>query len=161
MSILVQPTHAAAPRSKLTWVLSLLAAAFLIILAVSQLFKYESFSDELSTALPGISATSSHMLAALLVIGEIFALPFLLGMLLSPAMRVVSMLLGWLVTATWLSIAVQGALSGNSAVRAGLFGATVSLPAGWWAVGVFVVVAGLIGWVSYARWPFGCPGRIE
>jgi hypothetical protein len=128
-----------------------LAACF-IMLAVAQLYKYEEFPDVLAgLGLPG-GVVWAPLYAALIVIGEVLAVPFLLRMRLSPAMRIVSMASGWLVIGLWLIIAITGNLSGYAG-NSGVLGATLPVVLGWWTVFVFAALGVLAGWSAWGMWP--------
>ena len=151
MNLFVKPTAALSPKTSNTvWVSMALAACF-IMLAVAQLYKYEEFPDVLAgLGLPG-GVVWAPLYAALIVIGEVLAVPFLLRMRLSPAMRIVSMASGWLVIGLWLIIAITGNLSGYEG-NSGVLGATLPVVLGWWTVPVFAVMVVLAGWRSCGLW---------
>lgn len=153
MSFFVQPTTAVKPKTSNIRVVSLTLAAVFVMLAVTQLFKFESFPAVIAGFwLPGGEPTSK-LVAALLVTGEVMALPFLLSIRLSPAMRVCSMVLGWLTIAGWLFLALWANLTTNVVGSMGLFGATLRLPVGWWAVFFFAALGVLAVWASWGMWP--------
>lgn len=156
MSLLVQSTSAPTPKTKSIRSVSLAFACVLILMAVAQLFTFEKFPDVIAGFwLPG-GLPLPHILAALFVIGEVIALPFLLFMRLSPAMRIVSMMAGWLVVAAWLAVSLWQNVTMNSTIaNNGLLGATVSLPVGWWSVLVCIAFGILAVWTSWGMWPYG------
>lgn len=155
MSIFVLATDAKRPKSQLVTVASLVLAAIFIVLSVSQLFTYEDFPSILGDYwLPG-DAVGAHLTAALLVTTEVFALPFLLRMRLSPLMRFVSLLCGWLATIAWLKLSLWAVLTTNALTNGGLLGATIRLSPGWWQVIFSALLLGLVGYVSYGLWPSG------
>lgn len=152
MSLFVQPTPAPTPKTSNTIWISLALAAVMVVLAVAQLYKYEHFPDVIADlGLPGGAAAAS-IYAALLVFGEVLALPFLLRMQLSPAMRVISMVSGWLTIVGWLVIAVWSNLVVDG-VNSGVLGATVPVVLGWWTVCVFVALGVLAAWSAWGMWP--------
>ena len=153
MSFFVQPTAAVTPKTSNIRVASLTLATAFVVLAVAQLFKFESFPAVIAGFwLPGGEPTAK-LVAALLVTGEVLALPFLLSIRLSPAMRVFSMALGWLTIAGWLFLALWANLTTNVVGSMGLFGATLSVPVGWWAVFFFAALGVLSVWASWGMWP--------
>lgn len=155
MSIFVHATAAAAPKTETTYKVAVFAAGLFIVLALTQLFSFTNFATVIDQmGLPGVDEAAAHLLAALVVVAEVFSLPFLLGMRLSPAMRVVSMGFGWLVAAWWLYVLLWQNLTASGQANCGLLGALVSLPSGWWAVCFMLGVAVLIIWTSWGRWPF-------
>jgi hypothetical protein len=153
MSFFVDSTPAVKPKTENVRTMSVALAAIFMIMAVAQLYSYEDFPATLAAMwLPG-GESFAMVLAALLVIYEVFALPFLLGMRLSPAMRVISMVFGWLTVAWWLYITLWQNLSGHIIGNSGLLGATVPLPVGWWGV-LFIVALGVLSaWASWGMWP--------
>lgn len=154
MSFFVKPTDAPKPMSKNTRVVGIAAVGVLVVMAVTQLFSFEDFPNVLASLwLPGGDAMA-RTLAALIVSMEVLAVPFLLSMRLSPAMRVLSMIMGWLVAATWLKLTLWENLTTNTISNAGLLGATIRLPAGWWSVCFALAFGVLIAWTSWGMWPF-------
>ena len=152
MNLFVKPTAAPVPKTPNTVWISMALAACLIILAVAQLYKYEDFPEVLAGfGLPG-GAVGAPIYAALIVTAEVLAVPFLLRMRLSPAMRIVSMASGWLVIGLWLMIAIAGNLAGYMG-NSGVLGATVPVIIGWWMVFMFVALGVLAGWSAWGMWP--------
>ncbi len=153
MSFFVQPTTAQSPKTSNIRLISLSLAAVFVVLAVTQLFKFEDFPAVIAGFwLPGGEA-SAKLLAALFVTGEVLALPFLLSMRLSPAMRVCSMVVGWLVIAGWLFLGLWANLTTNVVGSMGFFGATLAPPVGWWAVFFFAALGVLAAWAAWGMWP--------
>jgi hypothetical protein len=132
----------------------MLVAAIYIVMVLAQLFSFTRFSDVIYTMwLPTVDSATASLLAALVVIAEVFMMPFLLGMVLSPAMRALSMSLGWLVTIWWIVTLVRQNVMGVALDSSGLLGATVAVPSGWWSVLFMLGVAVLVAWVSWGQWP--------
>ncbi len=153
MSFFVQPTDAPKPKSQNVRIVSIITAGVLVVLAVSQLFSFEDFPGVLASLwLPGGDAMA-RMLAALIVSVEVLAVPFLLSMKLSPAMRAFSMVMGWLVAATWIKLTLWENLTTNAITNVGLLGATVPLPTGWWSVCFALAFGILVAWASWGMWP--------
>ena len=101
-----------------------------LVMAVSQLFEFEG----LASIFTAFWATTTHdgtLIAALVVTAEVFSLPFLLGMRLSVAMRLLSALLLLCVSAYWAAAAVVGALV-VSGIESGLFGGALVVETGFW-----------------------------
>jgi hypothetical protein len=154
MSLFVQSTRATVPRSKNIWYASVSLAVMFTVLAVAQLYSFEEYPRVIASMGLHGGRPMADVYAALLVTGEVIAIPFLLRMRLSPAMRVVSMVAGWLVVAGWLKIAIFLNVTTNAVTNAGVLGATVPLSAGWWMIGVFVLMGSMVAWVSWEMWPF-------
>lgn len=153
MSFFVQPTSPPQPKTEYTRFASIGLAAMFVILAVAQLYSYEDFPGVIAGFwLPG-GRPFATLFAALLVIGEVLAIPYLLSMRLSPVMRVISMIAGWLVIATWLMATIAMNVSVNAIANSGVLGATIPVAPGWWLVGVFVTLGILTAWVSWGMWP--------
>ena len=100
-----------------------------------------------------VSGASVRREIVLLIVAlEVAAVPFLLGMRLSPAMRVVSMVSGWLVLLGWFVTLILQNLSSHVIANNGLLGATVSLPVGWWSVLLIFAAGVLAAWAAWGMW---------
>ena len=157
MSFFVQATDARKPKTKnvhtIAHTIALLYAGVMVLFSVTQLFTFEAFIRLLdSFGLPG-GVRVTHVLAAVIVITEVFALPFLLRMRLSPAMRVVSMVCCWLVALKWFGLTLWMMLSVNSISNVGFLGDLFRLTPGWWAVLFSVALGILAAWASWGMWP--------
>jgi len=128
---------------------SLYLAAFFAATALGQLFAFETYPEILRSY--GISFVSDLALpiSALLVALEVFAIPALLWMTLSPLMRVVSKLSGWTVLVYWLVVGVWQSVADFTISNAGLFGAKVHLPQGWWLVSYALILLILMTYVTF------------
>jgi hypothetical protein len=118
-------------------------------MAVAQLFTFEEFPTVIETLLGTDNQVFSHTIAALLVTLEVAALPALLFMPLSPAMRTVSRIAGWLVMALWAAFSALGSMIMAGELNSGILGATLPVPVGWWLVLFFIVLGAGMGWVGY------------
>jgi len=155
MRFFVHTTPPAAPKTFTIQIASIAVAAVFVALAVAQLYSFEDFPQVIASLwLPG-GHPFATLLAALIVTGEVLAVPFLLAMRLSPAMRVISMLAGWFVVLTWLKLSVYELMTTNAVTNSGVLGATIPVTPAWWLVGLFVILAGMVGWVSWGQWPLG------
>lgn len=153
MSFFIRATPAPKPKTKNIRVISILAAAILIIMVVTQLFTFEDFPSVLAMlGFPGGNFTAK-VLATVLVISEVFALPFLLAMPLSPLFRVASMILGWFAAVAWLKISLWENLVVHGSSGSSIFGATLPMPIGWWSVFFSLALFVLIVWASWGMWP--------
>lgn len=159
MSFFVQSTAAPESKTKNIKIVSIALAAVFVVLAVAQLYSYEDFPNVIASLwLPG-GRPLAALVAALIVTGEVLAIPFLLGMRLSHAMRIVSMAAGWLVILAWLKIAIIINVSANAITNGGILGATVPVIPGWWMVCLFVALGVLSAWASWGMWPL--PARAK
>jgi hypothetical protein len=153
MSIFVQATDAGKPKTKNVKTIALLYAVIILVFAVAQLFSFEDFLTLLdSFGLPG-GSTNAQILAAVIVISEVFALPYLLRMRLSLAMRVVSMVCGWLVALIWLCLSLWVMLSVNAISNIGFLGDVMPLTPGWWTVFFSAALGILASWAAWGMWP--------
>jgi hypothetical protein len=155
MKFTVQATPAPRPKSKNIRPIAIVLVAIFTVMAVAQLFTYERFADVLNAYdLPGGVATAT-IAAAWLVVAEVAAIPFLLGMRLSPLARMTGVIAGWLVVIGWLKLSVWGVFTGNTPDNVGIFGDTLVLPGGWWIVFFMAALGVLVAWVSWGMWPSG------
>jgi hypothetical protein len=116
----------------------------LVIMLVTQLYGYEEFAAVLAGVLPSNDSRAHQALAAVIVVTELMALPYLLRMLMSRLLRVLSASLAFLVSGFWLLSALTNAHAQNS----GLFAGTISLPGGllaaFWSLGLTGLVVAVI-----------------
>jgi len=153
MSLFVTSTTAPEAKTRNSMVIGLMLAVFFILMLVAQLFTYEDFPAVLSGMwLPGGSKAAT-ILAAVIVIVELFSLPFFLRMRVSLLMRFVSMIMGWLVVSMWLFITIWQNTTVNAIGNAGVLGATVRVPTGWWTTLIFIALGTLVAWASWGMWP--------
>ena len=122
-------------------------------MVVGQLFSFEKFIPLIeSFGLPGGHGTATAI-AGIIVVSEVFALPFLLRMWVSPLLRSMSMVLGWVAPFAWIVLAVWLNVTASAAGNVGIFGTKVVLPVGWWIVCYAVALAILSAWASWGMWP--------
>jgi hypothetical protein len=153
MSIFVKSTEAKKPKLESSKWAALLLAGILIVMLVGQLFTFEKFPAVLQGLGFFSSEGGSRIAAALIVIFELAALPFLLRMRLSPFARVSSMCAGWLVLLYWFVTAICLNASLNISDNSGVLGGTVAIPVGAWMITFFMALGVLHGWASYGMWP--------
>jgi hypothetical protein len=153
MSVFARVTDGASPKSKNIIPISLMYSAILVIFAVAQLFTFDDFQNLIDSFwLPG-GAPVAYFLSGFIVVAEVFALPFLLRMRVSPLMRYVSMFLGWFVPLFWLCISLWLQLTVNAVNNVGMVGTVAKLMPGWWAVLFSAALAILAVWISWGLWP--------
>jgi hypothetical protein len=153
MKSFIKSTPAAAPKTKESQLAAYIYACILSIIVLCQLFTFDKFLVLLEGfALPG-GAAVGHFVAGLIVVSEVFALPFLLGLKLSPLMRVVSMVFGWLVPVLWFKLALWLIFVVHTVHNYGLLGTVTSLVPGWWSVYVSLALLILAVWASWGLWP--------
>lgn len=158
MSIFVKSTPAPNLKTKQTAIVSYLLAAVLLLLVVGQIVKYESFVGLLSGYMLPVSVVTVGVLAGFIVFVELLAVPFLVRLRLSPAMRLVSMACGWLAIGIWLVLEIwlnfHAAPSPVGTKNTALFGASILPVAGWWSVLFLAALAVLAAWTAWGMWPF-------
>jgi hypothetical protein len=153
MSFFVSATPAPQPKTTNIRAISLLSAAVITVMVVAQLFSFEDFPAVIASLwLPG-GEVMAHIFSAVLVVCEVFMLPFLLSLPLSQLFRVVSMVLGWTAALLWLFLALWENITTYTIPNSGILGATVPLPVGWWSVFYALALASLVAWVSWGMWP--------
>lgn len=146
-------TRVKPPQRLSVWAAALYLAFFFVITALSQLFVFETFSDIIATYGLPVDDVFNKVAAAVIVMLEVFAIPFLLMMRLSLLMRLVSMISGWLVLLSWLAVGIWQSTVSFYIPNAGLFGSEISLPQGWWLVFYMAALITLSIYVSYHLWP--------
>ncbi|MNQ27624.1 hypothetical protein D3C85_408840 [compost metagenome] len=153
MRFFVTASSAPKPKSAYMPLVALVFAAIILSMAVAQLFHFEDFVPLLeSYGLPG-GIVSAHLFASCIVVLEVAALPFLLRMPLSPAMRFVSMVSGWLVVVLWLAVQVYLKVNGISLDNSGLLGTVVETNVSWMTVFGLLLLGVLAAWISWGMWP--------
>ena len=154
MSIFPKATPSQPARTKDSRTIALFLALIFAVLAISQLAMFQSFPLLIESFwLPG-GRNVAYTLAAVIVVCELLAIPFLLRLKLSPGFRVFSMFLGWLTSAIWLFLSIWLVFSDNAVTNVGLFGSSVTLAPGWWTVLFGFALCILMTWATWGLWPF-------
>ncbi len=153
MSIFPKVTPALKPKSKESQQIAIFYAIILVIMAVAQLYTFEEFIVLVPSFNLPVGDALAAAIAPLIVTAEVFALPFLLRMAVSPAFRWFSMFLGWLVAALWLLITTWVVGTHQLVETVGFIGTVVDLMPGWWAVCISLSFAVLAAWASWGLWP--------
>lgn len=109
---------------KVLWVL----AAVMLVMALLHLIRIDKLIPLIGETL---SEAGSTWFVALVVIAEVFALPYLLQMKLSPGFRIVSGLLMVIVPLIWECFTIWALSNGHST---GQFSSYISTPAAWWLI---------------------------
>lgn len=146
-------TPALAPKTPRIVPVATLYAVILTVMAVSQLFYFEEFISLIGSFWLPVGRAGEYLLASSIVIVEVFALPFLLRMYLSPLMRVVSMICGWIAPTIWLILCVWIQLQTHALSNIGFLGEVVDIPPGWWSVVFSASLCVLAAWASWGMWP--------
>lgn len=128
-------------------------AVILVVMAVAQLFSFDEFLKLVTDfGFPG-GIRYAHFIVAFLVTAEVFAVPFLLRMPLSPAFRWVSMVCGWLVALIWTKITIWLVIKDGIVGNVGFLGTIVDTMPGWWAIFISLAFGILAIWASWGMWP--------
>lgn len=125
--VLAKALAAPTPRSKTAVRVAWVYAAILVIMLIGQLFAFEKFIPLIQDYwLPGGYGTAV-LIACCIAVAEVFALPYLLRMPLSPLMRECSRVLSVIVPTTWVVLAVHYFAAGGVLENAGILGAKVTI----------------------------------
>lgn len=158
MSILPKASLALPAKSKESQQVATFYAAVLVVMAVAQLFSFEDFIKLIPTFDLPLGGLWPYAVAPLLVTAEVFAIPFLLRMALSPAFRIVSMVMGWAAAAGWFLVSLWVVSTAQPVDTVGFLGTAITLMPGWWAVYLSVAMGILAAWASWGLWPVGSRG---
>ena len=159
MSVLPTVTNAPSLKTGNIITISRLYCVILIVFAVTQLFSFSDFQLLVQSYWLPCGVPSASLLSGVIVIVEVFALPFLLRMKVSRLFRTVSMVLGWLVAVIWLIICLWLLLTVNAVTNIGFLGTVFSLTPGWWSVLVSLALVILAAWASWGMWPSSRTGK--
>lgn len=152
MGLLLPLTAAPVPITANVRKLSLVYASILVVFAVSQLFLFEDLRMHFQMLWEGYYGLALAV-SMIIVIAEVAALPFLLGMQLGKGLRWASMAAGLLVPLLWLLIV--GCILTNQTQMSdiGFLAGLVTLEPGLWAV-FFCLALGILSiWASWGMWP--------
>lgn len=133
-------------RSKQTSVLGVMAAFMILVIALAQLFGFEGMPSILGNFW-GIDESAGLLLAALIVVVEVFALPALLGMKLSPLMRWCSGMVGIVAVGYWV-VASFYVITTSLTRDGGIFGGKLETVSGL----LLPVMSALLIAILWAYW---------
>lgn len=152
MAHFAKATKAKKPHSQTAKVVAWVYAAVIVIMLIAQLVAFEKFIPLMSDyKLVGGHGTAT-LVACLIVFTEVFSIPFLLRMALSPLMRWMSLICGLLVATLWSKLAFVG-LMGTQVHNSGLLGADVTLNTGAAQAIVALVLVVLAVWSAWGLRP--------
>lgn len=154
MSIFVLSTPAPLPKTNRVASIAILYAAFLTVMALGQLYTFDDFIALIGTFELPLPNALTYAIGPVLIACEIGAIPFLLRMRLSPAFRVVSMLLGWIVALIWFLFTLWASISNAPITTVGFLGTVGNLTHGVWAILLSIALGVLAAWASWGMWPF-------
>ncbi len=129
-------------------VLGYVAASILAVVAIIHLFRIDTLVPIINDVLPGANG-SAGTFVVVVVLAEVFALPFLLRIKLSPLAHIVSGFLAVLAPLMWMLLAIW---SYGTELSVGQFGEFVHMPSTW-----LVVIANAV-WLCfnfYTLWSLG------
>lgn len=115
-------------------------AGWITLMAVAQLFTYEKFPGVLDGLWQTGGEMLAYLLAAAIVVCEVFSLPYLLSMRVTPLIRAVSLVCGWFVALFWLAVALWRLAIQGEQINVGYLGATVPLTNEWLVLGLAIVL---------------------
>lgn len=121
---------------KVLWALAII----MIVFAIVHLIRIDKLIPTISEIL---GSTGASWFVVLVVISEVFALPYLLRLRVSPLMRIVSGGLVVLVPLIWTCLTIWALGNSHST---GQFSSYVPTPATWWLVALNVV------WLAVSYW---------
>ncbi|HWT39813.1 MAG TPA: hypothetical protein VN081_00875 [Dongiaceae bacterium] len=153
MSFLPHPTPAPIPKTPAAKQIGILYTILLTAMAVGQLFNFPAFVVLFNSFAFPFPGWFNAMLPAFLIASEVFAIPFLLRMQLSPAFRWFSLFLGFLTAIIWLFVALWVITYYPLAKTIGFLGTDVHLVPGWWAVCMSLAFGILAVWAAWGLWP--------
>ncbi len=129
-------------------VTSLYLAFFFMVVALAQLVAFEKYPDVIAGFGLHTSQPMNFVIADVIVLLEILALPYLLRMNVSTLLLIISRTSGVLVLVFWLLIGIWQSMTAEMFQNAGLFGAKVPTPSGWWLVYYMIALLVLYGYVA-------------
>lgn len=153
MSIFPKATDASSVKTKDSAKVALMQAVVLVVVIVAQLFTFEDFLS-IFVDMHLASDATTYLVASSLVSAEVFSLPFLLRLKLSPAMRVFSMLLLWIVSVSWFAIGVILPITEPGMSTSGLLGSLVDVKPGYPLIISSILFGLLTAWSTWGLWPF-------
>lgn len=133
---------------------SLYVALFFVMIVVLQLFTFETFPEVLASYDFVIPMGAYQLLASIVVVLEVLAIPFVLGMKLRPVVGLLSQIAGGMVILGWLSAGLYQAMTSTVIENVGLYGTALSLPQGWWLVSYMLGLAVIFSYVIVKRSPW-------
>jgi hypothetical protein len=153
MSFFVKSTPAPKPRTAESAQIAILYAVVLVVFVVTQLFTFEEFLVYIQSVNLPFSEKVNYAFVPLLVAAELFSLPFLLRMRLSPVFRYLSLFLGCVVAGLWIFLSSWIVLSGALVDSIGFLGTLVVITPGWWAIFTSLSLGVLAAWSAWGLWP--------
>lgn len=146
---------APSPRSEMYKIVAWIYAGVLVLMAVGQLFSFEKFIPLLSDYwLPGGIGTAT-LIASLVVVSEVFALPFLLRMPVSVLMRSLSLACSLIAAGLWVFLGLVAVVGDTVMTNSGMLGLKVVIPPGSVQLIIAVALCVLAAVSARGLWPYG------
>lgn len=136
----VKATDAPKIKNQKLLVVPYLTALILLAMVLTQLVTFDKFVPILQDYNLNGGQTMTKLTAAVIVISELFALPFLLRLRLSPLARICSAILGFVAAVLWLGLSIVGIAHHAVLSNTGLFGSLLHP-----RTSLFVITAYAIG----------------
>ena len=129
-------------------------AGILTVMVVAQLVAFEDFLPLISSNyLAHDPYGEAALIGGLIIFTEIFALPFLLRMTVSPLMRWFSLVCGLIAPAIWVKLTLEAIITNQFVTNYGLLGSKVPLHSAAVALPLAIVLLGLAIWSAWGMWP--------
>lgn len=141
----VKPPKLVKPYAPL---LGYVAAALLAAFAIVHLFRIDTLVDIVDQLLPG-GSTAAGWFVVVVVLAEVFALPFLFRMKLSPAAHIASGFMVILAPLMWTLFSIW---SYDSELSIGQLGQFLEVPSAWFVIALNFV---WLGFNFYTLWALG------
>lgn len=153
MSIFAKPMTAMKPRTPTAGQVAILYAGILVLFAIAQLFTFEEFLELTPQFGLPFGEVFGYLFAPLIIVCEVFAMPFLLRMTISPAFRWLSAGLSIFAAVSWLFVVIWAVVTQASVETIGFLGTVGDLTPGWWAVLIAGALTILSTWSAWGLWP--------
>jgi len=124
-------------------------AFILMVFALAQLFTFDEFLQSINSLGAHIEPIVSNLLGVLIVVSEVFALPFLIDMKLSTPVRAIGRVFGVLAPLIWLKLSLWSVLTGITVKNLGILGDKFQLAPGWWAVALSIFLLAMAIWINF------------
>ena len=158
----IKAVPAKEPKTKESQKVALFLGIIIGVMAICQLVTAPKFMAIIMDFILFPSISDAAAFASTLIIFEILAMPFLFRLKLSNGFRVMSMIMGWLVSASWLVFGFWSWLSPvMQTTQSGLLGGVVPLLAGPWIVTLVGMLAVAMAWASWGLWPLRAPKKAK
>lgn len=135
-------------RKNLVWV-PYFVTAITVLMLLAQLLTFDKYVPIISTYYVPGGLVATKIVAAMLVLGELLALPFWLRMNLSPLFRLTSMASGVFFVFLWILLLAWALANSLTLDNTGHFGAVLQNPLSWWVLIAHLFLIGLTVFSAY------------